>query len=255
MDDEADLDQDRDDVVRHAVSVTGPGHSKVAKIAENRCERPRCVRGAASHEPSDRSGELPGAAPRPRAGAGARGAERVAVEPLDPEAYLDLYRRVGRPVRWDLRLRMAAAALATLLQSDRLRSHVLRADGGAALGCCEFDRQGFPDVELKNIGVAPAAQGRALGSWLLAQALLVEWPASPARIWLHTDTWDHPAALAVYRRAGFVVYDIRDEPPDDLQALVAPRRRPTALGRVSSWAPRRPPRRRSHGRDGSAARP
>jgi ribosomal protein S18 acetylase RimI-like enzyme len=142
--------------------------------------------------------------------------ERVAVERLGPEAYLELYRRVGGPVRWDQRLRMPAAELAALLQSDQLRIHVLRADSGAALGLCEFDRHGFPDVELKNFGVVPAAQGRGLGSWLLAQALDVEWQASPARIWLHTDTWDHPAALAVYRRAGFEVFDVRDEAPDDL---------------------------------------
>lgn len=144
------------------------------------------------------------------------GGERVHVERLGPDEYLDLYRRVGGPVRWDQRLRLPATELAALLQSDRLRIHVLRADSGAALGFCEFDRHGFPDVELKNFGVVPAAQGRGLGPWLLARALQVEWQASPTRIWLHTDSWDHPAALAVYQRAGFEVYAVREQVPDDL---------------------------------------
>jgi ribosomal protein S18 acetylase RimI-like enzyme len=46
--------------------------------------------------------------------------------------------------------------------------------------------------------------------------LLEEWKTSPARIWLHTDNWDHPAAVRVYERAGFRVYAIRDEPAASL---------------------------------------
>jgi ribosomal protein S18 acetylase RimI-like enzyme len=149
-------------------------------------------------------------APAPVAGA------RAAVERPDPQEYLTLYRRVGGPVRWDQRLRMPAEELAALLGSDRLRIYVLRDDCGAALGFCEFDRGRFPEVELTNFGLVPAAQGRGLGRWLLAHALYQEWQASPSRLWLHTDSWDHPAALAVYRRAGFAVYAVRDEPPDDL---------------------------------------
>jgi RimJ/RimL family protein N-acetyltransferase len=33
---------------------------------------------------------------------------------------------------------------------------------------------------------------------------------------LHTDTWDHPAAVAVYERAGFRVFAVRREPVDPL---------------------------------------
>jgi GNAT superfamily N-acetyltransferase len=62
----------------------------------------------------------------------------------------------------------------------------------------------------------PGAQGRGLGPWLLATALHAEWRSNPDRIWLHTDTWDHPAALGVYARAGFQVFDERDERSDAL---------------------------------------
>ncbi len=144
------------------------------------------------------------------------GAERQAVERLDVEAYLALYRRVGGPLRWDQRLRMPAIELERLLGSGRLRVHVLRDAGGAALGLCEFDLGGFPEVELKNFGLVPEAQGRGLGPWLLASALAEEWRSAPDRIWLHTDTWDHPAAVSVYQRAGFRIYAVRRESPEDL---------------------------------------
>jgi len=144
------------------------------------------------------------------------GAERIGLERLTLADYLALYRRVGGPVRWDQRLRMPAAELEALLQSDRLRIHVLRDGQGGALGLCEFDCSAFPEIELKNFGLIPEAYGRGLGSWLLAVALEREWHAGPTRVWLHTDSWDHPAARPLYERAGFRVYDVRLEAVDDL---------------------------------------
>jgi ribosomal protein S18 acetylase RimI-like enzyme len=144
------------------------------------------------------------------------GVERVAVERLALDDYLGLYRGVGGPVRWDQRLRMPATELQALLHSGRVRIYVLRDGGGEALGFCEFDRAAFPEIELKHFGVVPEAQGRGLGSWLLATALESEWHAVPTRVWLHTDTWDHPAALPLYQRAGFEIYDVRHEAVDDL---------------------------------------
>lgn len=152
----------------------------------------------------------------PRATLARGGDERISVERLGLEAYLALYRRVGEPWGWDQRLRMPAPELDALLASGRLRLHVLRGGGGEALGLCEFDLGGFPDVELRNFGLVPEAQGRGLGPWLLGCALAAEWRAGPTRVWLHTDTWDHPAAIAVYERAGFAVYDVREEPVEGL---------------------------------------
>jgi GNAT superfamily N-acetyltransferase len=141
-----------------------------------------------------------------------RGREQVRVEKLGLTDYLALYREVGGPLRWDQRTQMPAAELDALLRSSRLRIHVLRSPDGRALGFCEFDRSGFPDIEIKHFGLVPPAYGRGLGPWLLTMALQAEWRDAPARIWLHTDTWDHPAAVPVYERAGFRVYAVRDEP-------------------------------------------
>jgi GNAT superfamily N-acetyltransferase len=106
---------------------------------------------------------------------------------------------------------MPEEELATLLAAESLSIYVLRDELGEALGFSEFDRHEFPDVELKNFGLVAHAQGRGLGPWLLSVALCEEWKHGPQRIWLHTDTWDHPAAVRVYERAGFRLFAVRDE--------------------------------------------
>jgi GNAT superfamily N-acetyltransferase len=108
---------------------------------------------------------------------------------------------------------MPESELRELLGGGLLSIYVLRNLPGHALGFCEFDLSAFPEIELKNFGLIPAAQGEGLGAWLLAVAVHEMWRSSPTRIWLHTDTWDHPAAIRVYERAGFRVYDVRDEAP------------------------------------------
>jgi len=154
---------------------------------------------------------VPPPAPIPRTGS-----ERIALEHPDLPQYLAMYRKVGAPLRWDQRLQMPERDLATLLNSGSLHIYVLRNDRGAALGFCELDRHAFPDIEIKNFGLVPEAQGRGLGPWLLSVALHAQWQTNPSRIWLHTDTWDHPSAIGVYQRAGFKIYSVVEEDPGPL---------------------------------------
>lgn len=143
------------------------------------------------------------------------GEECISAEKLPVNEYLDLYRRVGEPLRWDQRLKMPRAELIRLLQSECSQIYILRDGRGQALGLCEFERR-LPEIELKNFGLVPSAQGKGLGSWLLRTALHHEWRLQPERIWLHTDNWDHPAAAPLYESAGFRIYRVREEPPGDL---------------------------------------
>lgn len=145
-----------------------------------------------------------------------QGPERIAEERLGPEAYLDLYKSVGEQVGWDARLKLPAADLAALLDGSALQIYVLRDAQAKAIGFCEFNRQAYPDVELKNFGLIPQAQGQGLGSWLLSTAINEHWHTRPTRLWLHTDTADHPAAMRVYEKAGFKVFEVRDERADTL---------------------------------------
>jgi GNAT superfamily N-acetyltransferase len=144
------------------------------------------------------------------------GPESISVERPELSDYLSLYRRIGASLGWDQRLLMPEAELAQLLQGTQLRIYLLRNEFGEAVGFCEFDRSGFPQIELKNFGLVPEARGRRLGPWLLSTALAAEWKTNPARIWLHTDTWDHPAAIRVYQQTGFCIYDVRYEAPDQI---------------------------------------
>ncbi len=143
------------------------------------------------------------------------GDERICAQKLNIEEYLELYMRVGEPLRWDQRLKMPRADLIRLLESERNQLYVLRDRLGGALGFCEFERA-LPEIELKNFGLIRQVQGRGLGLWLLLTTLHQEWERHPRRIWLHTDEWDHPSAIAVYQRAGFHIYMVRDELPADL---------------------------------------
>ena len=142
-------------------------------------------------------------------------AERISRERLSVDEYLELYSRVGQPLRWDQRRKMPRSELNLLLDSERSQFYILRDGHDEALGFCEFERC-LPEIELKNFGLVVKAQGKGLGSWLLRTSLHNEWKTRPRRIWLHTDNWDHPAALRIYEKAGFRTYIVREEPPADL---------------------------------------
>jgi ribosomal protein S18 acetylase RimI-like enzyme len=134
----------------------------------------------------------------------------VARETLRRPEYLRLYREVGEALQWDLRLGMADAGLDRFLADPSTDIHLLRLDGAPA-GFCELSRAALPEVEIVHFGLVPAAQGKRLGPFLLDQALRSVWQEEVRRVWLHTDTNDHPKAIATYERAGFRVYERRWE--------------------------------------------
>ena len=131
-------------------------------------------------------------------------------ERLGPPTYLELYRSVGGPWQWDQRLLMPHGELHAVLEKPSTHVYVLRV-GGHAAGFCEFERVGEPDIELMNFGLVPDAQGKKFGPFLLDHALRQVWSQETRRIWLHTDTNDHPKAIATYERAGFRIYMARME--------------------------------------------
>lgn len=129
----------------------------------------------------------------------------VQPERLSVEDYLLLYREIGTSLTWDSRLHMSQAVLAAFLSAPSTVTFVLR-EAGRAIGLCEFDAADTDDIELTHFGLVPAAYGRRIGPWLLDMALRAIWGEATRRIWLHTDTNDHPKAQATYARAGFAVY-------------------------------------------------
>ncbi|MBX3584378.1 MAG: GNAT family N-acetyltransferase [Rhizobiaceae bacterium] len=121
------------------------------------------------------------------------------------ETYLELYRAIGGPLMWDERLRMSDCELKHFLSSPSTALFILR-QSGKPVGLCEFDGFAGREVELKHFGLTPEAQGKRLGPYLLDRAVRAVWLQNPDRIWLHTDTNDHPKAKSTYERSGFRVF-------------------------------------------------
>ena len=62
------------------------------------------------------------------------------------------------------------------------------------------------DIEIALLGLLPEFIGRGLGHYLLDWAVDEAWGKEPERVWVHSCNLDHPHAIAVYQRGGFVPY-------------------------------------------------
>lgn len=120
--------------------------------------------------------------------------------------YRFLYERVGGPWYWHDRRRWSDEKLQTEIRAPGVELHVLYLHGVPA-GYCELDFREPMEVELRYFGICQEFVGRRLGPYLLDWAIQRVWQEPRRRFWLHTCTLDHPAALPMYRRAGFVPYD------------------------------------------------
>lgn len=78
---------------------------------------------------------------------------------------------------------------------------------GATAGYYELRRDDAQAVEVAHFGLAPDFIGRGFGGALLTDALRRAWAWDARRVWLHTCTLDHPAALQNYLARGMQVYD------------------------------------------------
>jgi GNAT superfamily N-acetyltransferase len=127
-----------------------------------------------------------------------------AVRPTVP-FYRWLYGAVGEPWLWTDRHKLDDAALVAILEDPAVQVHVLHVDGAPA-GYAELDGRQPPDVELAYFGLLPDFIGRGLGRFLLDWAVQRAFSTAPRRLWVHTQTLDHPRALPVYQAAGFRAY-------------------------------------------------
>ena len=137
---------------------------------------------------------------------------RVETPPLD--WFRDLYRRVGEEWLWFSRIRMPDAELAERIHSPDVEVHAL-VDGGRDEGLLELDFRESGHCEIGMFGVTAKLVGTGAGRWLMNCALEIAWSRPVTRVWLHTCTFDHPAALAFYQRSGFRAFRRQVEVSDD----------------------------------------
>lgn len=119
--------------------------------------------------------------------------------------YRFLYNEVGRAYHWLSRGKLSDAELDRILANPANEVHVLHVDGAPA-GFVEFDRRDPNAIEIVQFGLMGKHIGRGLGRWFLRWAVDLAWSYAPRRLWLHTCTLDHPAALPNYQKAGFQIF-------------------------------------------------
>ncbi|BCS33604.1 hypothetical protein TBR22_A28310 [Luteitalea sp. TBR-22] len=118
--------------------------------------------------------------------------------------YRYLYREVGRPWHWIDRWDWSDARVAEHLASGGIEIWLLTVAGTPA-GYFELHRTAH-EVEICYFGLLPEFIGQRLGPALLTVAAREAWASQPERVWLHTCSLDHPAAVRNYQRVGFVPY-------------------------------------------------
>jgi GNAT superfamily N-acetyltransferase len=128
--------------------------------------------------------------------------------------YRNLYRRVGERWLWFSRSVMDDRALAARLAAPATEILALDRDDDT-IGFAELDRSVEGEIEIAMFGVAPEATGTGAARFLMDEALALVWAPGTKRVWLHTCTFDHPAAIPFYRRAGFTPYKFAIEVSPD----------------------------------------
>jgi GNAT superfamily N-acetyltransferase len=116
--------------------------------------------------------------------------------------FRELYLRVGAEWMWFARVKMSTADLAKKIQSPRVDIYALVHEGRDE-GLLELDFREAEACEIGMFGVTPELIGSGAGHWLMNRALELAWSRDVRRVWLHTCSFDHPAALRFYQRAGF----------------------------------------------------
>jgi GNAT superfamily N-acetyltransferase len=127
-------------------------------------------------------------------------------EAPESERYRTLFRRVGAPWMWFSRLVMADERLRAILDDPKMEVYAVADRAGIEIGILELDFRVAGVCELSFFGLVPELAGKGHGGWLMSHALNLGWRSGIGRMWVHTCTLDHPAALGFYQRHGFVPY-------------------------------------------------
>ncbi|MGH9162960.1 MAG: prephenate dehydrogenase/arogenate dehydrogenase family protein [Vicinamibacteraceae bacterium] len=122
-----------------------------------------------------------------------------------PSFYRYLYREVGRPYHWRERYDWDDEEIRRHLTQPGLELWVLRV-GGAPAGFFELRAADDGSSEIAYFGLLDEFIGRGYGKGLLTAAAKTAWAAGARRVWLHTCSLDHPAALHNYFGRGFTLY-------------------------------------------------
>ena len=123
--------------------------------------------------------------------------------------YRYLYQLIGEPWKWVSRRRLDDEALTEIIHDPSVYVYVLYVNGAPG-GFAEIDNRSSDATELKFFGLAPDFTGRQLGRYFLTNIIDLAWSLEPKKLRLETCSLDHPAALPLYQKLGFRVFDRRE---------------------------------------------
>ena len=128
--------------------------------------------------------------------------------------YRYLYNSIGQDWLWWERRGLSDQDLTAIIHNDLVEIYILYVAGVPA-GYGELDRRNGGDIELAYFGLLPEFIGQKLGGYFLRWMIDQAWSYDPTRLFVHTCTEDHPAAIHNYQRHGFEPYDQVTEEIDD----------------------------------------
>jgi GNAT superfamily N-acetyltransferase len=118
------------------------------------------------------------------------------------ELFRYLYKEVGAAYRWTDRLDWSDQTIRDHLERPGVSIWLMSWENSPA-GYFELVQHPDDSVEIAYFGLLPDFIGRGWGKYLLTRAVESAWQLGPERVWLHTCTLDHPAALPNYLKRGF----------------------------------------------------
>ena len=127
------------------------------------------------------------------------------IEQCPPAFFRFLYTEVGRRFHWVDRLGWSDQDITDYLNTPSVSIWLLTV-AGAPAGYFELRRDADGGVEIAYFGLLQEFTGRGFGAYLLTEAVERAWSLGATRVWLHTSTLDHPAALPNYLKRGFRVF-------------------------------------------------
>jgi GNAT superfamily N-acetyltransferase len=135
------------------------------------------------------------------------------ISPVQPPSWQfnqSMYCRIGADWHWQEKQDWPEDLWRAYVAVPGLHTFVVRWAGETA-GYFELREDAHGGVEIAYFGLLADFIGKGLGGVVLSRALKYAWALGPERVWVHTCTLDHPAALANYEARGMRIYRIGRE--------------------------------------------
>jgi ribosomal protein S18 acetylase RimI-like enzyme len=137
--------------------------------------------------------------------------ESLTINEISKDAFQQwmLFVGVGMPWQWYSRLKWTIQEWDSYFSTTDAHTYMAFSKN-QLIGYFELVKRD-EDVEIKFFGLFPSSIGVGWGGALLSHAVNAAWELGAKKVWLHTCTSDHKAALSNYQARGFKIVNQTDE--------------------------------------------